>query len=173
MAASALSIGVMVYAATLTLSVRATLDAKARTFVGSDVSVEGFTRDAAIPADLDATVVHRYEEVLVNGSPVMMLAIDPATFARAAFWDGSLADRPLEQIVADLAPRFSGGPPRRSPGPPQPSGQAVPAVVVGGTLPDRFAFVLLSEPRAAASASRPRCPSGPGPSPACGPTRWW
>ena len=141
-AASALSIGVMVYAATLTLSVRATLDAKARTFVGSDVSVEGFTRDAAIPADLDATVVHRYEEVLVDGSPVMMLAIDSATFARGAFWDGSLADRPLERIVADLAPRSSAGPPRRSPGPPQPSGQAVPVVVVGRTLPDRFAFDL-------------------------------
>ncbi|HEV2873092.1 MAG TPA: FtsX-like permease family protein, partial [Actinomycetota bacterium] len=127
-AASALSIGVMVYAATLTLSVRATLDAKARTFVGSDVSVEGFTRDAAIPADLDATVVHRYEDVLVDGSPVMMLAIDSATFARGAFWDGSLADRPLERIVADLAPGRSD--------------QPVPVVVVGRTLPDRFAFDL-------------------------------
>jgi putative ABC transport system permease protein len=126
-AASALSIGVMVYAATLTLSVRATLDAKARTFVGSDVSVEGFTRDAAIPADLDATVVHRYEEVLVGGTPVMMLAIDPATFARGAFWDGSLADRLLDRIVADLAPT---------------AGQPVPAVVVGRTLPDRFDFDL-------------------------------
>jgi putative ABC transport system permease protein len=127
-AASALSIGVMVYAATLTLSVRATLDAKARTFVGSDMSVEGFTRDAAIPADLDATVVHRYEDVLVGGNPVMMLAIDPATFARGAFWDGSLADKPLNRIVADLAPG-SGG-------------QPVPVVVVGRTLPDRFAFDL-------------------------------
>jgi putative ABC transport system permease protein len=127
-AASALSIGVMVYAATLTLSVRATLDAKARTFVGSDVSVEGFSRGAVIPADLDATVVQRYEEVLVDGSPVMMLAIDPATFARGAFWDRSLADRPLDRIVADLAPG--------------PAGQAVPVVVVGRTLPDRFAFDL-------------------------------
>ena len=126
-AASALSIGVMVYAATLTLSVRATLDAKARTFVGSDVSVEGFTRDAAIPADLDATVVHRYEEVLVGGTPVMMLAIDPATFARGAFWDRSLADRPLDRIVAGLAPD---------------PGRPVPVVVVGRTLPDRFDFDL-------------------------------
>jgi putative ABC transport system permease protein len=126
-AASALSIGVMVYAATLTLSVRTTLDAKARTFVGSDVSVEGFTRDATIPADLDATVVHRYEEVLVDGTPVMMLAIDSATFARGAFWDGSMADRPLDRIVAGLAPT---------------SGQPVPVVVVGRTLPDRFDFDL-------------------------------
>ena len=117
----------MVYAATLTLSVRATLDAKARTFVGSDVSVEGFTRDAAIPADLDATVVHRYEEVLVGGTPVMMLAIDPATFARGAFWDRSLADRPLDRIVAGLAPD---------------PGRPVPVVVVGRTLPDRFDFDL-------------------------------
>ena len=127
-AASALSIGVMVYAATLTLSVRSTLDAKARTFVGSDVSVEGFTRDAAIPADLDATVVDRYEEVQVGGSPVMMLAIDHATFARGAFWDRSLADEPLDKLVAGLAP----GPP----------GAPVPVVVVGRTLPDRFAFDL-------------------------------
>src|SRR5215211_5917199 len=127
-AASALSIGVMVYAATLTLSVPATLDAKARTFVGSDVSVEGFTRGAAIPPDLDATVVQRYEQVLVDGKPVMMLAIDPATFARAAFWDRSLADRPLDRIVADLAPGDAGRP--------------VPVVVVGRALPDRFDFDL-------------------------------
>jgi putative ABC transport system permease protein len=127
-AASALSIGVLVYAATLTLSVRTTLDAKARTFVGSDVAVEGFTRDAALPPDLDATVVDRYEEVLVDGSPVTMLAIDPATFERAAFWDGALADAPLDRIVRDLAPG--------------PAGAPVPAVVVGATLPDRFAFDL-------------------------------
>jgi len=127
-AASALSIGVMVYAATLTLSVRTTLDAKARTFVGSDVSVEGFTRGAVLPADLPATVVDRYEEVLVAGSPVMMLAIDPATFARGAFWDGSLADEPLDKLVGDLSPG--------------PEGAPVPVVVVGRTLPDRFAFDL-------------------------------
>ena len=127
-AASALSIGVMVYAATLTLSVRTTLDAKARTFVGSDVSVEGFTRDAAIPADLDATVVDRYEEVQVAGMPVMMLAIDHTTFARGAFWDRSLADEPLDKLVAGLAPH--------------PPGAPVPVVVVGRTLPDRFTFDL-------------------------------
>src|SRR5215211_6114201 len=127
-AASALSIGVMVYAATLTLSVRTTLDAKARTFVGSDVSVEGFTRDAAMPADLDATVVDRYEEVQVAGMPVMMLAIDHTTFARGAFWDRSLADEPLDKLVAGLAPH--------------PPGAPVPVVVVGRTLPDRFTFDL-------------------------------
>ena len=127
-AASALSIGVMVYAATLTLSVRTTLDAKARTFVGSDVSVEGFTRDAAIPADLDATVVDRYEEAQVAGMPVMMLAIDHTTFARGAFWDRSLADEPLDKLVAGLAPG--------------PAGTPVPVVVVGRTLPDRFTFDL-------------------------------
>jgi hypothetical protein len=127
-AASALSIGVMVYAATLTLSVRTTLDAKARTFVGSDVSVEGFTRDAAIPADLDATVVDRYEEAQVAGMPVMMLAVDHTTFARGAFWDRSLADEPLDKLVAGLAPG--------------PAGTPVPVVVVGRTLPDRFTFDL-------------------------------
>jgi putative ABC transport system permease protein len=127
-AASALSIGVMLYAATLTLSVRTTLDAKARTFVGSDVAVEGFTRDATMPADLDATVVDRYEEVRVDGYAVMMLAIDPATFTRGAFWDPALADRPLERILADLAPG--------------PAGTPLPVVVVGRTLPDRFAFDL-------------------------------
>jgi putative ABC transport system permease protein len=127
-AASALSIGVLVYAATLTLSVRATLEAKARTFVGSDVAVEGFTRGAVIPADLDATVVDRYEEVLVGGRPVMMLAIDSATFVRGAFWDDSLADEPLDRVVGDLAPG--------------PAGTPVPVVVVGRTLPDRFAFDL-------------------------------
>jgi putative ABC transport system permease protein len=96
--------------------------------VGSDVAVEGFTRGAVIPADLDATVVDRYEEVLVGGRPVMMLAIDPATFVRGAFWDDSLADEPLDRVVGDLAPG--------------PAGTPVPVVVVGRTLPDRFAFDL-------------------------------
>jgi putative ABC transport system permease protein len=128
-AASALSIGVLVYSATLTLSARASLDAKARTFVGSDVAVEGFARDAALPPELPATVVSRYEEVRVGGRPVNLLAVDTASFARAAFWDRALADQPLDRLLARLAP----GPP----------GQPVPAVVVGRVLPDRFSFGLV------------------------------
>jgi len=66
--------------------------------------------------------------VQIGGRPAMVLAIDPATFARGAFWDGSLADEPLDRVMRGLAP----GPP----------GAPVPVVVVGRTLPDRFAFDL-------------------------------
>lgn len=126
--AAALSIGVLVYAATLTLSVRATLDAKARTFVGSDVSIQLLGRDARVPADLPGTVVWRYDLAQVAGSPVDVLAIDPSTFARGAFWDRSLASAPLPALLRELAPPSAGG--------------TVPVVVVGHALPDRFPLQL-------------------------------
>jgi putative ABC transport system permease protein len=108
LAAAALSIGVLVYAATLTLSVRSTLDAKARVFLGSDVSLQ-LPDDAAPPAGLRATTVARMDRLDVGGAQVDVLAIDPASFGRAAFWDSSFASRPLEELLAALGRQRPGG----------------------------------------------------------------
>ncbi len=99
LAAAALSVGVLVYAATLTLSVRSTLDAKARTFLGSDISML-LLDDVAPPPGLRATTVARMDRVDVGGAPVDVLAIDPSSFGRAAFWDSSFASAPLDSLLA-------------------------------------------------------------------------
>lgn len=116
LAAAALSIGVLVYAATLTLSVRSTLDAKARVFLGSDVSM-ALPDEVAPPPGLRATTVARLDRVEVGGGQVDVLAIDPATFERAAFWDSSFAARPLGSLLASLRSRGAG---------------PVPALALGG-----------------------------------------
>jgi putative ABC transport system permease protein len=117
LAAAALSIGVLVYAAMLTLSVRSTLDAKAHVFLGSDVSML-LPDEVAPPPGMRATVVARLDRVEVGGGQVDVLAIDPATFERAAFWDSSFASRPLGSLLASLRWRGGAGP--------------VPALALGG-----------------------------------------
>jgi putative ABC transport system permease protein len=130
LAAAALSIGVLVYAATLTLSVRTTLDAKARVFLGSDVSML-LPDEAAPPPGLRATTVARLDRVEVGGVQVDLLAIDPATFERAAFWDSSFASRSLGSLLASV--RSGGG------------GGAVPALALGGVA-DRGSISFVTQP---------------------------
>jgi putative ABC transport system permease protein len=56
-------------------------------------------------AGLRATVVRRVEQVslTLDERPVGMLAVDPATFARGAFWDDGFADAPLAELLRRLA----------------------------------------------------------------------
>jgi putative ABC transport system permease protein len=125
-AASAVAAGVLGYAATLTRSLEATLDAKAKTFIGSDVAVR-LGSDEEVPGSLAGTAtrvdVYRKGRIIADdGAGVNVLGIDPATFERAAFWDASFADVPLGDLLERLA-----APPR---------GDSVPAVAVGGEVPD-------------------------------------
>jgi putative ABC transport system permease protein len=122
-ATSAVAAGVLGYAATLNQSLDATLEAKARTFIGSDVAV-GLDEDVGLPAGLAArsTEVDVYRQAWIEkGGPrrqaVIVAGIDPDTFERAAFWDASFSDRSLGEILGRLA-----APPRD---------RTVPAVVVG------------------------------------------
>ena len=87
-AAAALSVGVGVYAAALTGSVRATLDAKARVFVGSDIAIP-LQEASAVPPGVTGTTVAHSSRATADGSEVEMLGVDRATFARGAFWDAS------------------------------------------------------------------------------------
>jgi putative ABC transport system permease protein len=120
-AASALSAGVLGYAASMNRSLDATLAAKATTFVGSDVAVRLAADEVLPPALADrATQVRAYGRAWIDDGRrqnVSVLAIDPSTFAEAAFWDPSFADASLDDVVARLAA--------------PPTDGSLPAVVVG------------------------------------------
>ena len=125
LAAASTPIAVLVYAAALTQTSQYTLDAKAGLVNGSTVavqSVDPIRRTA--PTDAVGTVVVRYLYGAVEGQSgdVIVLAVDPDTFAGTAFWDRRFASASLPDLMADLRA-------------PSPDG-TVPAVVV----PDGPAF---------------------------------
>jgi len=119
-AAAAMATGVLGYAATMNRSLDATLHAKAATYVGSDLAVL-LPEAGEVPASLDATQVVAYEQSFLDlpsgRESVAVRAVDPATFAEAAFWEPGYADAPLRDLLDALA-----APPRDG---------AIPAVVVG------------------------------------------
>jgi putative ABC transport system permease protein len=124
-AASAVAAGVLGYAATIQRSMDATLGAKAHIYLGSDVVVR-LAEDEQIPAALAgrSTGVDFYSRAsvdLARREQVNVFAIDPASFAQAAFWDASLASVPLEDIVERLAA--------------PPTAGRVPVLVVGLDVP--------------------------------------
>ncbi len=102
--ASAFAAGCLVLSTTLLVSAEQQLVDKATTFVGSDLSVR-IIDDIEMPAGLAdrATVVGRVTGN-VDGTPVSILAIDPATFAGAVHWkdDPELDGLPglLERLAA-------------------------------------------------------------------------
>lgn len=102
-AAAALSVGVGVYAAALTGSVRATLDAKAGVFVGGEIAVP-LQEASAVPPGVTGTVVARSSRATADGGEVELLGVDRATFARGAFWDASFSSRSLDQLMGLLTP---------------------------------------------------------------------
>jgi len=104
LAAVSMPIGVLVYSATLTATTSYTLEAKAGVLVGADIAVISVDRPAASPAIDDVgTIVDRYPYGDMDGEQVTVLAVDPGTFARYAYWDDRFADRPLEDLMAALA----------------------------------------------------------------------
>lgn len=103
LAAVSMPIGVLVYASALTGTSQTTLAAKAGVVVGSDVAVISVDRPVPTPTlDAVGTVVARYPYGSIDGQDVTLLAIDPDTFARYAFWDDRFAGRPLEDLIAQL-----------------------------------------------------------------------
>lgn len=103
--AAAVPVSLAVYGAAITNSVQTTLDAKARLYAGSDV-VLTLQKPAPIPAVFagHATTVIRLNGVLVNGVSTDLLGVDPATFARGAFWNDEITGQSLTGIVKPLQP---------------------------------------------------------------------
>jgi putative ABC transport system permease protein len=101
--AVAVPIALAAYGGTVTDSVRATLRAEARYVVGADV-VLTLAERAPVPPELAgrATEVLRVDGTIIGGIQTDVLAVDPATFASAATWDGRLASRSLAAMLGDL-----------------------------------------------------------------------
>ncbi|MPQ99317.1 FtsX-like permease family protein [Modestobacter sp. I12A-02628] len=120
-----LPVAVLGYTATLTESSQTTLDAKVGVQIGTTgravTSVSRFDPTPAI--DAVGTYVVRYGDGSVPAPAgqdgdsagrvdVQVLAVDPDTFARTAFWDDSFADAPLPELLEALrGPDVDGRPP--------------------------------------------------------------
>jgi putative ABC transport system permease protein len=121
--AVALAVGILAYAATLSTSTQASADAKAKVFVGNEVRAT-LLIGASAPASLVPTTTNILEQDGVALQPgeqtVTLLEVDPATFARGAFWDRSFAKESLSELMNALRAK---------------SGNGLPAIVVGGSVP--------------------------------------
>jgi putative ABC transport system permease protein len=104
--ASGMCLGVFVEGQTLVRSLQTTVEAKAKIFVGSDVQGRIDRRTEPIgPLPVPVTRVTRLPKagtLDTGGREFDLLAIDPATFASAAFWNDSFADEPLSSLVGRL-----------------------------------------------------------------------
>jgi hypothetical protein len=111
---------------------------------------------AAVAEQVDGTVVTRVREPAVLAGakpPVDVLGVDPATFARAAVWQGNFSHESLNALLDRL----------------DRSDDPTAALVVGAEVPDRFIVTLEGERTPvtlscrgwAPAASHPRSFSGP------------
>lgn len=124
-AASILSLGLAVNAAIVSGSIRTTVEAKARAFVGSDAYGRVLPdQEVTDGFPSPVTKVRRRPDAgtLVGpGDRFDLLAIDAASFPRVAYWHDAFADAPLEEICSTLAGPVPGG---------------VPIVIAGGATRD-------------------------------------
>jgi putative ABC transport system permease protein len=104
--ASALALGMFVYAETVVSSYRATV--RAASFLGTGSDVRGWTSfDRDVPTDLGVPVT-KVTQLSGNGVvklgnlPVDLLAIDAETLPATVYWNDSYASVPLAQIVTEL-----------------------------------------------------------------------
>lgn len=111
--AAGLCLGMFIQARLTSASLQATVGAKARVFVGSEVAtqiayVSGAPDDAPFP-------VTRVLQMgggarLPSGRALDLLAIDPDTFAEAAYWNDAFAGRSLDEIVRAIDDPDGSGP---------------------------------------------------------------
>ena len=104
-AAAALPVATLVYAADLSRSSSSIIEAKAASFIGSDLAV-AMADDRPMPVSLagSATQVTRYERVLVGDQEVDIIGVDPLTFLDGAYWHDSFSEASLEEILSLLGP---------------------------------------------------------------------
>ncbi|MGH2746817.1 MAG: FtsX-like permease family protein [Actinomycetota bacterium] len=103
-AVSAIAVGVVVYAGSLVSSTQATVDAKALVATGSDVAIS-ITATDEVPSDPRFSftqVVRESGTVLPADTAIDILAVDPDTFAGAAFWDGRFSGASIQDLLGRL-----------------------------------------------------------------------
>jgi putative ABC transport system permease protein len=112
--AGSLTLAVFVSSQGMVNSLRTTVEAKAEVFVGSDVQIEVTSDGQPAPGyGFPVTKVMRSRDA--GGFPDStlrfdILAIDPATFVSAAFWDDRLSGDSLDDLVGRLPTTSAGGP---------------------------------------------------------------
>jgi putative ABC transport system permease protein len=108
--ACALALGTFVYAQTVVSSLEKTVTAKSLLFVGSDVN--GAINHHQEPPKSFPYPVTKTTKIARGGDlaglQVDVLAIDTASFARAAYWDGSWASRSVDDLMRELGSESSG-----------------------------------------------------------------
>jgi putative ABC transport system permease protein len=122
--ASAVSLGMLVYAGTLVRSTDVSADVKSRVAVGSDVAARLPSGTSRAEVDLPAsTVVARGRALLQPGNvTVDLMAVDRTTFAEVAAWDARFADESLDALLSRLSA-------------PDPDGR-IPVLAAGGLPAD-------------------------------------
>ena len=110
--AAGLCLGMFMQARLTSASLRATVSAKARVFVGSEVSAQ-IAYVSAAPEDVPFPITRVLQEGegarLPSGRTIDLLAIDPDTFSEAAYWDDAFSARSLEALTSAIDdPRRSG-----------------------------------------------------------------
>ena len=105
--ASSLALAVFVASQAMVSSLRTTVDAKAKVFVGSDVELH-VGPDTQVPPDFafPATIATRSKQAgQIPDSDVQfdLLAVDPATFEGAAYWNPAFSDRSVADLMRLLS----------------------------------------------------------------------
>ncbi|MEO8477754.1 MAG: FtsX-like permease family protein [Actinomycetota bacterium] len=113
--ASTMSLAVFASAQAMASSLRATVDAKAGVFVGSDVQVRiGLLSEPdAAGYPFPVTSASRVRDAGAIGGTEQrfdLVAVDPATLEGAAFWDEAFSAEPLGTLLDRLAPPAPGAP---------------------------------------------------------------
>lgn len=122
--ATSLAFGVLFYAGILVASTRATNDAKAHVFTGSDVAAWLPPNPSPLPdLPFPVTTVIRIPqaEAVPSGRAVEILGVDPATFDRAAYWDPTFGHRSASEALQSLGPA---------------EGVVLPVLVAGAPVPE-------------------------------------
>jgi putative ABC transport system permease protein len=109
--AVALPVGLLVACASVTASVRETVHAKTVTYIGADVALRTEAKPGVTPdSGGHGTVVSTLPEATaVDATNLPVLAVDPATFARYAYWRSEFAAESLPDLLARLGPADTSG----------------------------------------------------------------
>jgi len=102
-AAAALPLGALCYAATITDSVRTTVEDKALSSAGAASVVRVRERSSLPPLAVPATVVRTAENPDTSRSGLHLLGVDPATFVSAAAWLPEDSGTSLPTLMRRLA----------------------------------------------------------------------
>lgn len=130
---SAVAVGIVAFSSSLSTTLRTTARAKATLGLGADQVVPidaGEPAATGLPARSTPVLRTTEATVLVQGhDPLDVLGVDPATFARGAYWDASFAPS-LPALLRSLGPAGADG--------------LVPVIAAGPGVPDRLVVELRS-----------------------------